>query len=91
MKQVARLLASNKELSDTLQQRDHRIIVYQNEGNALERRNRDLESKIRQLESKLKTSCLLEIARDRFLLSTALHSCGLLLSLVVVFVFCCSD
>ena len=50
---IARLLSSNKELSDTLQQRDHQIIAYQNEANVMERRNRELESKIRQLEPKL--------------------------------------
>ena len=43
--QVARLLAKNKELSDILQQRDQKIIAYQNEANAIERRNRELESK----------------------------------------------
>ena len=47
--QVTRLLSSNKELSDTLQQRDQKIIAYQNKTNTIERRNRDLESKLSHL------------------------------------------
>ena len=47
--QVAHLLACNKELSEKLQQRDHQIIALQNEANAIERRNRELESKLSHL------------------------------------------
>ena len=47
------LLEKNKALSDMLQQRDHQFITLQNEANAIERRNRVLESKVRELESKL--------------------------------------
>ena len=50
---IAHLVSSNKELSDTLQQRNQLIIAYQNQANAIERRNRELESKVRELESKL--------------------------------------
>ena len=50
--QVTLLLAKNKALSDTLQQREQQIIAFQNEANAIERRNRTLESKVRELESK---------------------------------------
>ena len=47
--QVAHLLARNKELSEKLQQRDHQIIALQNEANAIEHRNRELESKLSHL------------------------------------------
>ena len=50
--QVASFLSSNKKLSNMLQQRDQLIIAYQNEANAIERKNRDLESKVRKMESK---------------------------------------
>ena len=46
---VIHLLSSNKALSETLQQRDHQIIALQNEANAIERRNRELESKLSHL------------------------------------------